>query len=200
MELELLLTKLKMDHLEAQLDAVCEQAAQRELDLLLERLVTTLVVLAVLYVSGAMTGASALRTFSRERNDSVVIFTVLGIALFVVFNIEASAFFYAYLLPARFAAISVLWTLFSVGLMLIGFRKNSSTVRKVSIALFGVTILKVFLFDMANFSTPYRIISFIILGLVLMTAGVIVTLTVVGAIIGIPLFTIGALLVVRGLW
>jgi DNA replication protein DnaC len=32
MELEILLSKLKMDHLEAQLDAVCEQAAQRELD------------------------------------------------------------------------------------------------------------------------------------------------------------------------
>lgn len=32
MELETLLDKLKMDHLEAQLDAVCEQAAQRELD------------------------------------------------------------------------------------------------------------------------------------------------------------------------
>jgi DNA replication protein DnaC len=32
MELTLLLEKLKMDHLEAQLDAVCEDAAQRELD------------------------------------------------------------------------------------------------------------------------------------------------------------------------
>jgi DNA replication protein DnaC len=32
MELEILLSKLKMDHLEAQLEAVCEQAAQRELD------------------------------------------------------------------------------------------------------------------------------------------------------------------------
>ena len=32
MELNHLLTKLKMDHLEAQLDAVCEQAAQREVD------------------------------------------------------------------------------------------------------------------------------------------------------------------------
>jgi DNA replication protein DnaC len=32
MELETLLTKLKMDHLEAQLDTVCEQAAQQELD------------------------------------------------------------------------------------------------------------------------------------------------------------------------
>ena len=32
MELQNLLTKLKMDHLEAQIDAVCEQAAQRQLD------------------------------------------------------------------------------------------------------------------------------------------------------------------------
>jgi DNA replication protein DnaC len=32
MELENLLEKLKMDHLETQLDAVCEQAAQRQLD------------------------------------------------------------------------------------------------------------------------------------------------------------------------
>ena len=32
MELNHLLAKLKMDHLEAQLDAVCEQAAQRQVD------------------------------------------------------------------------------------------------------------------------------------------------------------------------
>ena len=32
MELENLLTRLKMDHLEAQIDAVCEQAAQRQVD------------------------------------------------------------------------------------------------------------------------------------------------------------------------
>jgi len=32
MELTALLEKLKMDHLEAQLEAICEQAAQRDLD------------------------------------------------------------------------------------------------------------------------------------------------------------------------
>ena len=40
----------------------------------------------------------------------------------------------------------------------------------------------------------------VIIGLVLMIAGAIVTLTVVGAIIGIPLFIIGLLLVFRGLF
>ena len=32
MELTALLEKLKLDHLDAQLEAVCEQASQRELD------------------------------------------------------------------------------------------------------------------------------------------------------------------------
>ena len=32
MELERLFTKMKLEHLEAQLDTVCEQAAKRELD------------------------------------------------------------------------------------------------------------------------------------------------------------------------
>lgn len=40
----------------------------------------------------------------------------------------------------------------------------------------------------------------VILGLVLMLVGAILTFTIVGAIIGIPLAVIGLLLVVRGLW
>ena len=39
-----------------------------------------------------------------------------------------------------------------------------------------------------------------ILGLVLMVAGVVVTLTVVGAIVGIPLTVLGLLLVIRSLF
>jgi hypothetical protein len=39
-----------------------------------------------------------------------------------------------------------------------------------------------------------------ILGLVFLIAGVILTLTVVGAVIGIPLGAFGILLMIRGLW
>ena len=39
-----------------------------------------------------------------------------------------------------------------------------------------------------------------ILGLVFLIAGVILTLTVVGAVIGVPLAAFGILLMVRGLW
>ncbi len=40
----------------------------------------------------------------------------------------------------------------------------------------------------------------IALGITLMIVGVIVSLTIVGAVVGIPLFAFGALLVIRGLW
>ena len=40
----------------------------------------------------------------------------------------------------------------------------------------------------------------IVLGLVLMLAGFLVSLTIIGAIIGIPLFIIGALLTLRGIF
>ncbi len=40
----------------------------------------------------------------------------------------------------------------------------------------------------------------VILGLVMMILGVVISLTVIGAIIGIPLFLIGLLLIFRGLF
>ena len=40
----------------------------------------------------------------------------------------------------------------------------------------------------------------VILGLVFMLIGVVLAITVIGAIVGIPMFIIGLLLVVRGLW
>ncbi|MBW1985409.1 MAG: DUF2339 domain-containing protein, partial [Deltaproteobacteria bacterium] len=75
-----------------------------------------------------------------------------------------------YLPKARFAAVSVLWALFSIGLMVLGFMKNVSVLRQCAIGLFAVTMLKVFFSDMSNISTPYRIISFLILGLMLIIA------------------------------
>ena len=136
-----------------------------------ERYITSLSLLGLLYAFAFMTDKASLRAVSSKMTsslqDSSLIFALWGGLLFIVLNIEAASFFHDYLPAARFAAISVLWTLFSVALMIKGFTANSSALRKVSLGLFFVTLLKVFLFDMSNISTPYRIISFIILGLIL---------------------------------
>ena len=85
-------------------------------------------------------------------------------------NVEVAAYFHDYGSQARFAAISVLWTMFSLLMMVFGFSFNLSVLRKAAIALFAVTMLKVFLLDMANVSTPYRVVSFLVLGLMLIGA------------------------------
>ncbi len=135
--------------------------------LMTERYLTSAVLLAMLFLSGALASRASAKARVREAGDAPPLFLLSGIVLFVVLTAETSSLFHDYLPQARFAAISVLWTLFSVALMLLGFRQNNATLRKVSFGLFLVTVLKAFLFDMANVSTPYRIISFIILGLVL---------------------------------
>jgi uncharacterized membrane protein len=105
--------------------------------------------------------------FLRLREESSVAFALLAVMVFVMLNVETSAFFHEYLPAARFAAVSVLWAVFSVFLMLKGFRDNSAAVRRTALGLFSLTLLKVFSVDMSNISTPYRIVSFIILGLML---------------------------------
>ncbi|MEZ7891138.1 MAG: DUF2339 domain-containing protein [Candidatus Wallbacteria bacterium] len=139
--------------------------------LIVERYITTILLLCVSYFTGSMARKSFSQfTFSAEVKDSALIFTMWSIVLFIVCNIETSAFFYEYLPKAKFAAVSVLWTIFSICFMGLGFAKNNYTLRKAALGLFGVTIIKVFFYDMANASTPYRIFSFMVLGFILIIA------------------------------
>lgn len=64
-------------------------------------------------------------------------------------------------------ALTVFWILFATALLLLGFRFNRSRLRWFSMGLFGVTVLKLFLVDMANVQQIYRIVAFFILAVVL---------------------------------
>ncbi len=141
--------------------------AESYLYLLPERFITMAVLLGTLLAAGYLTLRSELRSLLENVTDSSLVFAVSAVLLFIMLNAETSGFFHEYLPAARFAALSVLWTICAVALMIRGVSENVPTLRRVSFVLFLVTILKVFLFDMSNVSTPYRIVSFIILGLVL---------------------------------
>jgi uncharacterized membrane protein len=68
---------------------------------------------------------------------------------------------------ARQLTVSVIWTLSSIALVAAGILKKFRPVRLMGITLFGITILKVFFVDLSNLQTLYRIISFILLGVIL---------------------------------
>lgn len=64
--------------------------------------------------------------------------------------------------------ISITWLLFSCVLLWIGVWKKLQGLRLVSIGVIGLSILKIFLYDLSFLDTLYRIFSFIILGFILL--------------------------------
>lgn len=63
--------------------------------------------------------------------------------------------------------LSMVWILYSLALMAAGIWRRKQGARLMAFGLFGLTILKLFLFDLSFLETPYRIVSFIVLGLIL---------------------------------
>ncbi len=64
--------------------------------------------------------------------------------------------------------ISGLWLLYSAVLMVFGIIRRLRSLRVIAFALFGLTILKIFIYDLSFLDTLYRIFSFIGLGVILL--------------------------------
>jgi uncharacterized membrane protein len=137
---------------------------------LVERWVTIAVAVGALFVAARMLKAAGLSHPDWQENLPGLFFGLFGILLFGALNIEVAAFFHDAAPRARFASISVLWALFATTLMVLGFVRNQVVLRRCSIGLFAATIVKVFVRDMDKVETPYRILSFLVLGLLLVAA------------------------------
>ncbi len=64
--------------------------------------------------------------------------------------------------------LSASWLVYSIVLMAIGIWKRSRIVRIEAIVLFGISILKIFIYDLSFLDTLYRIFSFVGLGVMLL--------------------------------
>jgi len=96
------------------------------------------------------------------------VFEALGILrLFVFANVELLRFAAQFMREIEVAAFSVLWSLFAVALMTVGVWFRRKAYRLSAIVLLFATVLKVFAYDTAEVSTPYRILSCMVLGAIL---------------------------------
>jgi uncharacterized membrane protein len=64
--------------------------------------------------------------------------------------------------------LSVFWALVGVAVLVTGLQRDLHALRLAGLALLGVTVTKVFVFDLATLSSMYRVVSFIGLGLLLL--------------------------------
>ncbi len=72
------------------------------------------------------------------------------------------------LLNLKQLTFSVAWILYAIGLFAIGVWRKFPSLRWIAIGLIGISIFKIFLFDLAFLETLYRIFLFMGLGMVLL--------------------------------
>jgi hypothetical protein len=71
-------------------------------------------------------------------------------------------------------AVSAVWGLTGLTLLVLGVARRSSKLRYAGLALFGLTLAKIFLFDLAELSSVARAASFVAVGGLLLAGGVLV--------------------------
>jgi hypothetical protein len=67
-------------------------------------------------------------------------------------------------------ALSILWGVYALGLIVYGLVKDKQFIRITAISIFGVTLIKLFFYDMAAMSTISKTIVMVILGALLLIA------------------------------
>jgi len=72
-------------------------------------------------------------------------------------------------------SLSLVWLVFSIVLMVYGFIRKLRVQRIVAFSVFGISILKIFIYDLSSLDTLYRIFSFIGLGIILLVVSYIYT-------------------------
>lgn len=90
------------------------------------------------------------------------------VLLFAYATLELNSFFACFVPGLRAGGLSVFWGLFALGLVLAGILRSLKGLRFAGLALFCLVALKVFLSDFAHLEPVYRIVAFILLGVVLL--------------------------------
>lgn len=100
-----------------------------------------------------------------------LLFGYAGLALlFVYTSLEINSLLHHFLPGLQSGGISIHWSLFALALLLTGTIKVVKALRYTGLALFALVAWKIFSVDLENLDPVYRIIAFIVLGLLLLTA------------------------------
>lgn len=104
-----------------------------------------------------------------SRVDFKTIFTLLrNIILFIYASLEVYSLAHWYLLGFQTGAISVLWALFAICFIVVGIRAQSARYRFSGLGLFLIVLGKVFLLDLSEMPIIFRIVAFMVVGLLLL--------------------------------
>ena len=98
-----------------------------------------------------------------QRLGELLGFCSVGL-LFIYLTLETNTFLHEYVEGLRYGGVSILWSLFALGLILRGIGRRIRVLRYLGLGLFAIVAWKVFFVDLSQLDQFYRIIAFIVLG------------------------------------
>ncbi|TAN47536.1 MAG: DUF2339 domain-containing protein [Methylococcaceae bacterium] len=108
-------------------------------------------------------------SLTRRRLEAGFIQSFFGAAalslLFVYLTLETNTALAQYVPGLRSGGVSILWSIYALAAVLAGIAKNYRRLRLVGLGLFALVAWKVFFVDLARLDQIYRILAFIVLGL-----------------------------------
>jgi uncharacterized membrane protein len=135
-------------------------------------------IFAMLFVCGLFGGGWLLHKSTEENKSDKIFARIFGLGgvvlLLALLSMEVFMYWYCkgkYIEDFsnwEFLAsmyISVTWAIYGIVLMAVGFWRKMTVLRYISLGLFGVLLLKVFIFDMSTVKSVYRIAAFMATGL-----------------------------------
>jgi uncharacterized membrane protein len=111
-----------------------------------------------------------------EQSSAKMLYGIAIVLLFALLNVETYLYFSKTIADPEKArwitqmALSIVWGVYAAAILVIGFWRNARILRLSALALFGATALKLVIVDMAKVEDVYRIVSFFVLGILMIAA------------------------------
>ncbi|MEI8073998.1 MAG: DUF2339 domain-containing protein [Bacteroidota bacterium] len=95
---------------------------------------------------------------------------ILHLFLFAIISYQLKHYYFEYTgnRESGNLSLSILWGIYSLGLIILGIAKRQKHLRIMAIALFSITLIKLFLIDIARLDTIAKTIVFVSLGILLL--------------------------------
>lgn len=140
------------------------------------RFLTALILILMVFADGFVLRCFQELCGQREQTTAKALYGI-GIALlFILLNVEMYSYFSKSISDPEKAgwaiqmSLSILWGVYATALLVIGFWRRVRSLRLSALGLFGTTALKVVILDMAKVEEVYRIVSFLVLGALMICA------------------------------
>ena len=139
------------------------------------RFVASLATLVVIF-AWATVMRSDKRTFPKTSQAVTPLYVWFTLSLLVLLSIEPAGWLYSNISDPRQAnwtaqmAITIVWGVYASSMLSIGFWRRVLALRLAALALFAMTAVKLLIVDLANVRQIYRIVSFLVMGLLMIAA------------------------------